>query len=414
MLHRCLPLLALAIALASSPGVNAAEWVAEPVVNLREEYNDNIRMTELDHSSVWGTTLDPRVKLSRRSELWDLSGNARLRASKYAGEDGLDTTDSFLDIAAKRQFERGSWQASASQVNDTTLQNEELDLDTGLTYTQVGRTTRSVHIAGEYLFTEATWLEASIDYSNLGYDQGETYGLLDYDYLTPGLRTVHQLDLQTQIFAIVNRSKVSYETDTDLESNTDSLQLGASYDITETWKVKGSVGSRRTNTSSMVPTGVPRPGLEDFYPYIYDIVYVPRDSESTGLVYNATLTRKLETGEFSIDASRAITPSSTGTDTDTTSIDLNGMYMLDAKLSASLAVSYLQSATVGGTSTQADNDRFRISPGIHRRLDRDWNLSAGYTYGRTEYKNRSTNNNASSNAVYINLGYAWPRISVSR
>ncbi len=316
MVHRRWPLLALAAALTASLGVDAAEWVAEPSVNLREEYNDNIRLTSADHDSVWGTILDPRLKLSRRSDLWDVNASGRLRASRYTGQSELDTIDNFFDVAAKRKLERGSLDASASQINDTTLQNEVLDFDTGLTVTQIDRTQRNLRLAGEFMFTEATWMEAPVDYDTLEYDGGTQYGLLDYTYLTPGLRVIHQLDPQTQVFGILNRSKVDYDTTTELESTTDSLQLGAAYDITETWKVSGSVGSRRTSTSSLVPTAVPRPGLEFLFPFIYDIAYVPRDSESTGLVYDASLTRKFETGSLSLSANRSVTPGSTGTDTE--------------------------------------------------------------------------------------------------
>lgn len=411
---RRLPLWALvAAALTANLAAQAAEWVAEPYVFVRGEYDDNFRLTNLPHDDVWGLIADPRLKLSRRSELWDFSASGRVRAANYIGEDRLNTVDNFFDASAKRRLERGSVEASASLINDTTLQNEFLDFDTGLTVFNIDRSQRELRLAGEYLFTETDWVEASIAYSKLDYKDGERYGFLDYDYLTPSLRLIHQYNPQTQVYGILSHSKVDYDIATDLESTTNSLQLGVAYDITETWNVSASVGSRRTETSSLVPTAVPRPGLEFLFPFIYDVVFVNRDSESNGLVYDATLSREFETGSLKLSASQSVTPSSNGTDAETTIINLDGTYAIDAKLSAGLAVSYYQSSTVGDIRTRADNDRYRIAPTLTWRLDEELSLNTGYTYTRIQ-REALTGEAADSNAIFVSLGYVWPRMSVSR
>lgn len=416
-IHRRLPCLVLAatsaIPLAVAPTLHAAEWVAEPSVTLRGEYDDNIRLTSLDHDDVWGTIVDPSLKLSRRTELWDLNATGRVRAAWYSGDDDLDTVDNFLDLAAERRFERGSLEASAGLANDTTLQNEYLDIDTGLVINQIDRSRRSARLAGQYMFTEATWVEASVDYSQVEYDDGLRYGLLDYDYLTPGLRIVHQLNPTTQVFGILSHARVDYDTASELESKTDSLQLGAAYDITEVWKVSGSIGTRRTETSSLVPNAVPRPGLEFLFPFIYDVVYETRDSETTGLVYDASLTREFETGSLKLSASRSIVPSSTGSDTETTRFDLNGTRRFSAQLWAQLAVSYYRSDTVGDIRTRADLDRYRIAPSLTWKLDRDLSLRAGYAYTHVK-RDVAVDDTADSNMAFVSLGYSWPRLSMSR
>jgi len=81
--YHCTPFLALVAALTTSLAVEAAEWVAEPAVNLREEYNDNYRMERVDQDAVWETALEPSIRLSRRSDLWDISAMERLVASQF-------------------------------------------------------------------------------------------------------------------------------------------------------------------------------------------------------------------------------------------------------------------------------------------------------------------------------------------
>lgn len=404
--------LTLALAVLSL-NASAAEWLAEPSITAKAEYNDNIRLTSAAHDDVWALILDPGLRLGRRSELWDLSANARLRASRYEGQDGLDTVDNFFDVTAKRRFERGSFDASANLTNDTTLQNETIDLDTGLTTAQIDRSRRDLQLAASYMFTESTWVEASVGYSMTEYDDGERYGLFDYDNLTPGLRLSHQLNPKTQVFAILNHTKVDYDRFDELQSETDSLQIGAAYEFTERWKLNGSIGSRRTRTSQTVFDIVPRPGLEFLFPFIYDVVSLPRDSETTGLVYNATLSRSFETGSLGLNASRSVTPSSTGSDTDTTAVTLNADRRFSAKLLGRLAVSYFQSETVGNTTTTADRDRYRVAPSLSWRLDEDLTLNAGYSYTRLSRGSTGTDS-VDSNAAFLSLGYTWPRMAISR
>ncbi|MFA7387179.1 MAG: outer membrane beta-barrel protein [Thiohalobacteraceae bacterium] len=411
------PYLALLTALAVSVPVSAAEWVAEPAVSVRGEYDDNIRLTTAEHDSVWGLVLEPRLDLSRRSELWDLSTRARVRASQYPDEDQLDTTDAFLDIASKRRFERGAIEASVGVADDTTLQNEFLDIDTGLTANQIDRMRTSARLAGEYMFTEKTWLELSTSYSKVDYDNGERYGLLDYDYLTPAARLIHQLNPKTQVFGIYSYSKADYDTGTELESKTHSLQLGAAYDITERWNISGSIGSRRTETSSVVTRLVaPTPGLEFLCGFLFpcDTILVPRDSKSTGVVYDANLTREFETGSIKLSASQSIIPTSTGTDSESTQIGLTGIRNFSTKLRTQLAISYLESATVGGTTTRADTERYRIAPSLTWRLDEALSLNAGYTYTRIKRDYSRRSNTADGNLVFVSLAYAWPRMAMSR
>ena len=408
--------LTLIATLTAGPHVHAAEWVAAPSVSLRGEYRDNIRLTTAPHDSVWGAILEPGLKLSRRSELWDSSLNARLRAEQYPDDDSLDTLDNFFDAATKRRFQRGSFEASAGLTNDTSLQNEFLDFDTGVTVSQIDRTQKRARLAGDYLLTETTSLKASVDYLAMEYDQNEQHGLLDYDYLTPALSLVHQYDPKTQFSLLYSYSEVDYDTPTDLESKTHSLMLGASYDITERWNVSGSVGSRRTETSAVVEQLVaPTPGLEFLCGFLFpcDTILVPRDSESTGIVYDARLTREFETGSLYLNGSRSISPSSTGTDTETTTLTLHGTRSFSAKLSAQLTAQYFQSSTVGGVRTRADIDRYRIAPSMDWRLDEELTLKAGYAYTRIE-RDTATDNTADDNLVFVSLHYTWPRWAVSR
>ncbi|MFN2308939.1 MAG: hypothetical protein ABR553_04290 [Gammaproteobacteria bacterium] len=398
---------------AASLNLHAAEWLAEPSVTARLEYNDNIRLLPVAQDDVWGAILDPRLKLSRRSPLWDMIANGRLRASEYQGQDGLNTVDNFFDAQLTRRFERGSFAASAGVINDTTLQNESLDLDTGLSIRQIDRSQQTLNLVARHQFTQSTSVEASAGYGKVDYDDGARYGYYGYTYLVPKLRLIHQYTPKTQFFADVSHTQVEYDRSDELESKTDALQIGAAYDITETWQIRGSAGSRRTRTQQLVPIAVPIPGFEAFFPFIYAVEGVSRESETTGLVYDAALTRRFETGRLSLNTSRSIQPSSYSTDTSTTTVNLEGERRLSAKLSTHLAVNYLQSESVDSNLGLYRRDSLRIVPRLSWRLDRDLTLGAGYAYTRVK-RGSSGDVTADSNAVFASLSYSWPRLAVSR
>ncbi|MBU2478442.1 MAG: outer membrane beta-barrel protein [Gammaproteobacteria bacterium] len=402
---------------AFSLNLHAAEWVAEPSISLREEYNDNLRLTTIDdHEDTWTTTLDPRLKLSRRTEQWDLNASARVRAQAYEGGDGIDNTvDNFLDLASRRRFERGSWDASVSQINDTTTQTEELDLDTGLTIRQIDRTRRSYTIGSEYMFTETTWLQGSVGYRTAEYDDNVSVGggSTDYDTLSPSLTIVHQLNPRTQVFGVYSHAITKYDNNRDTESTTDSLQLGAEYNFTETWKLNGSVGYQQTQTDQTFTIPVPRSGFEAFFPSIFDVARVTEEIEDSGLVFNMDLSRTFETGSLGLIGSRSVNPGSDGNSSEVNSLTLRGSRKFSAKLSGNLAVSYLQSSEIGTIITDRDRTRYRIAPSLAWQLDRDLRLDAGYTYTSVD-NDTASNDTATSNAAFIGLGYTWPRMAVSR
>lgn len=402
----------LAVTACLSLPLPAAEWVAEPSIQLRGEYNDNIRLTNEDHDSTWAATVDPRLRLMRRTELWDLGATARLRGTRYTGERQLDTVDRFLDANLQRRFLRGSFDANAGYQRDTTLQQELLDQDTGLVTGKVDRTSRNLRMAGRGMLSERTSLEASLSWRDVEYGASTRGNLLDYDYLNPSLQLSHQLSPKTRLFGVLSHSRLEYDTASEFESKTDSLQLGASHEFTETWTLSGSIGSRRTRTSSLVQVPIPRPGFEIFFPFIYDTALEPRDSRTTGLVYNLNLNRELETGNIRLSASRSVMPSSTGSETDSTNLTLEFDHRFSTQLSTRLAASYLQSETVGGTRTLADATRYRLAPSLSWRLDRDLALRAGYIY--THIERDTTNRDADSHAVFVSLDYSWPRMAVSR
>jgi len=196
--------------------------------------------------------------------------------------------------------------------------------------------------------------------------------LNDFDTLTPGLSLVHQFNQQTQVFGTLSHSETQYDDLTDTESKTDNLQLGVVYDITETWQARASAGRQRSNTNQRISTAIPRPGFEFLFPFVYDIVDVTRDYESTGTIYDARITRKFETGSLGLSASQSAEPSSSGVVEERTRINLNGDYRFSTKLSARLVASYGKSSTLAAGAIRRARNQMRTAIGIAPSLTCIW------------------------------------------
>src|SRR5215467_9012677 len=81
--------------LAANPS-RAAEWSAEPSIDLGGVYNDNINLTTAPHPTVWGLELSPAARFSGETEAIRVSGDIRLRFVRYYGEQGLDHNDLYF------------------------------------------------------------------------------------------------------------------------------------------------------------------------------------------------------------------------------------------------------------------------------------------------------------------------------
>jgi len=230
----------------------AAEWSAEPSISLRTGYNDNIRLTTADHDSVWETTLTPAVKFGVAKEHQGLFGGASASIRRFSGGSGressstLDREDYHLNTNAYHKTPRNVFKANLNYTRDSTL-DSELDETGNVIDVRATRERITLGPSWEAMLTEKTRLKLGYQYTDVSFsdDPGIT-DLVKYNYDVFSSALIHQLTARNQ--GTLSASYSRYQPDTDLDSDTLSLQAGISRNFSETLVASFLAGVRRTTS----------------------------------------------------------------------------------------------------------------------------------------------------------------------
>jgi len=156
----------------------AAEWSGSATLFLREEYNDNILMTTAPHDTVWGSTASSLLTLAMRDERLQVKAAALTEYTRYAGQQGLDTTIYDLTLSPVYTTGRATWGLDGELKQDLTLGGELQE--TGVVLTRSRRRTGSVGPSLTWALTEKTSLQWQYRLTHVLYPGGDP-GLVNYD-----------------------------------------------------------------------------------------------------------------------------------------------------------------------------------------------------------------------------------------
>lgn len=428
----------------SSGTVVAAEWSVEPSVSLREEYNDNIRFTTSPHSGVWQTSLSPSVKLSSKTEVSEISGLAQINFNRFAGDQGLNQNDQLYSLITSLQSERNTWAMNAAYKQDSTSESERIA--TGVVQVRTQRSATSLNPSWTRTLTERSLFRLDYSYQDVKY--AEHISLNDYTYQQVGGTLQYQLSERDQVSLSANYSITDYSpttnqyppfiaisffgvpvnipfggTDTVVYKSTmRGLQASAAHQFSETLRGNMLLGWRRIGTDI---THTCNGQLGTFFSItnriscsgfaVDPMVTFNQKTEGDGYSFSANLEKTFDTAKVSGFASRETNPSGSGlVETDKFGVSLNKS--LTENLTGAVdAVSY---HTKYISLTYPSSRYYTFEPKLNWRFTEWWTLDAGYRYARYEpdsAANATTAANAiTSNAVYLNLTYNWPKMAISR
>ncbi|MDB4516172.1 hypothetical protein N9089_01085 [Crocinitomicaceae bacterium] len=399
----------------------AAEWSAEPKISLRTGYNDNIRLTTLDHDSVWETALTPAVRFGVAKEHQGLFGNASASIRRFSGGSGresssvLDREDYFLKTNAYHKTPRNTFKANLDYTRDSTL-DSELDETGNVIDERATRERITLGPSWEAMLNETTRLELGYEYTDVSFsdDPGLT-DLVEYEYDVFSSSLIHQLT--PRIYGTLYASYSSYQPDTNLDSDTASIQAGISRNFSETLVASFLAGARKTTSDRVTgycpfepPSAFPRCTL--FPP----VITGTEETDNTGTVFSFDINKTLETGSLGMAISRSTNPNSDGELLDTTRLIVTGEHKFTETLISSLRLEYTENEIIvnraGFDDSNQDNETFlRIKPKLSWRWQREWELAGEYEYAENEDYNSRT---ATRNAFYLTLTYRPTRLYMSR
>jgi hypothetical protein len=404
-----------------SPSIQSAEWSAEPRISLRSGYNDNILLKAAAHDSVWETDLTPGIKFGVAKENQGLFGDASASIRRFSGGSGsessgnLDREDYYLKANAYHNMPRNIFRGNLNYSQDS-LQDSELD-ETGNVISQLATRKRiTLGPSWETTLNERTRLQLGYNHTDVSYiDDPGVSDLVKYKYDVVSSSLIHQLSARNQ--ATLTASYSSYKPDTDLDSDTLSVQAGISRNFSETLVASFLAGVRETTSDQY--TGYCPFGSSAAFPtctLFPPVITGTDENKTTGSVFNFNITKTLETGSLGMVISRAANPNSEGDLLDTTRYILKGEHKFTETLTSALRLEYTENETIanqaGAQSNQASTEKFyRIQPRISWRWRREWMIAGQYDYAENKNYNAAT---ATRNAFYLTLTYTPTKLYISR
>lgn len=407
--HHCLVLCGVLLSLQAGSS-RAAEWSVEPSVGLRADYDDNINLSPAPHPSVWGLKLSPDVKFSGETETLKVTGELNLRINRYFGEDGLDTIDHTLSLRSDYKAERDLVGLNIDSIRDSTLVSELAT--TGAAQARRQRNLLTANPTWSRALTEVTSLRASYSYTDVRYDDSAGSGLINYEDQSASVGIQSKLDERSSISVAAFYDR--YETKpAQIRASTYGVQGGYDHAFSETLQGSFIVGLRKTQSTidshALVCDG---PIILGFcLGTVTEVTSVQKET-SSGYTLNGSLLKRWETDTVSGQLSREINPSGVGSLIETDRIQVIWTKEWSPTLSSNISAAAYRSRYIGGVVTDSDSRYYTVEPRLTWRLAEGWALDAGYSYARQKYETVPVE--ASRNVVYVNLTYAWPKISVSR
>ncbi|MGB5179988.1 MAG: hypothetical protein WBP44_14810, partial [Gammaproteobacteria bacterium] len=380
-LKKSLPVIVMAISVQG----HAAEWTAAPDISLRSGYNDNYRLTSAPHSSVWESVLSASSRFGVAKENQGLFGVAGVRVRRFWGGTGLESSDLlnredyYFNTNAYHQTELNVFSGNINFIRDS-LQGSVVDETGDVSNADATRISKSLGTSWARTLTERTSFDLGYRYNKTSYtDTGDRF-LIPYKFnqLTASLN--YQVTPRT--VGILQGSGRAYKPDTGLNSNTWNIQAGFNSAFSETINLSILAGYRKTKSDSLFLTGFcvgANPGAS--FPDCDGGIPVATgtdkgETKTSGSVYNASITKRLEKGSLSATLSRSTSPGQNGQLLDSNQLRLNGVYGLTDMLQSSLGIQYSENETIvnvfGRDASNAviqnqDNTKrkfFRISPRI--------------------------------------------------
>ena len=256
-----------------------------------------------------------------------------------------------------------------------------------------------------YSLSDRTSLETGYTFTDVDYEKSDT-GFVDY--------TSHnaQLSLNRVInerhFATVTLGSSLTDNDNDVRSIFSNLQVGANYQISDTFSGSLFVGVRRTSSEFKQDIPIFAGGVFVGNAPIRNNI----ETSNWGGVFNGSLTKRFERGSTSFSASRDITNTISGVLFEVTRLNWTNNYKFSETLSADLNIALYRSKDDSDLATSEDRKYYDLNPRLNWDIAQFWRISASYRY-RNQAFDRS-NRNATQHVANLTLTYRWPRIVVSR
>jgi len=361
-------------------------WYNQPRISVGTFYNDNIGLNTSNVESSAGVEGTASIRAGRRTETTDLSLAGAVRARNYVDASNYNATDFLFNAYSAYQRDQDRFGLDGTFDYLSTLESE---VSTTGNLAPDNRQLRwSIAPSWSRPLTERADIEVQARYVDSSY-QKTTTGLQDYWNLGGWVLGTYQWSEITQATARLTYDHYEYR---NIENQSDTLGLsgGVRHQFTETLSGLAELGARYSQSEWSNQLG-------------------SFDGSSVGPLANLQLDWRRETGTFSAQLGRWLTPSGDGL-LDTTRLLIDATERLSERCSIRGGVQAYRNRGDEqglGYSTYRGRDYAAATLGFTYRLTPDWRLDGTYRFAWQEYD--GADDAATQNAVYLNVSYTWPR-----
>ena len=349
-------------------------------VSLREEYNDNFRLTAAPHKSVFATTVSPAARFTYATDTLSASGRAQINFNRYRGDSQLNGNDILLDGTFKKTFPLDQLSLLTSYVRDSTLASELAQ--TGLV--QANRQRTRFNLNPEWTGTispRASWA-LGYDFSDVTYQDSSNTDLIDYRVNKAYTSFNYRLTERTKAFANGGINQLKFDRQNS-KARTTSALIGLEHNFSEVWRSEISAGVRRAKLPSS-----------------------NGDSNKNGWLAQGTLERRFETAALRVTAGRDLNPTGLGQLTQTDKLSVGWSDKITPTVTYDVSGAAYRNAFISN-ATGTNNDRYyRLDAHVGYALTEDWFVDGGLAYAQI---NPDVGSSARSRSVFISARYEWDR-----
>jgi len=352
-----------------------------PSVEVRQEYNDNIFLTETARIDDFITTVSPGFSLISGSESLQSGLSARVERILYGENSDLNAWDqNYRGWYGRRITPRLHLSAEGEYTRDSRPDRDLLT--TGLVLSAVNRERRQLSLSGEYRFSERT--QATLSY---GFQENEYQSAAFTDSRSHSVNLGFSNRLTPVTIGQLNFGYARHRfADSTVENYT--ATVGTTLEGSERWNLFFAVGGRLTRSEWEVAQ------LEFVPPASFRLVTVEQRDQDWGLVGRGGLSVQGELTRGTLTLSRDVmTASGRSGATERSALTLNLTRQVTPRLSGRLSAgAYLNQSGRGEfATTPIDEKTFRVSPVIHYEFSKEMFVEGSYAFTRIEDKQADSN-----------------------
>lgn len=397
-LRNATALLGLLSAISFPQFVAAAEWSWQPSILLSTGVDDNANLTTGPHDTVSAVILNPRILLSKKTEVSDVNLAMSLKATRYSGDQVEDRDSQILSLASSLQTtERSKWsfdglfrRDTLIETIDTTPDTGDLqDIDVGLVEKKVRRNRARAQPSWSYALSERSSLALRYGFTDVSFSDAEGTGLVDYRNQQLGATYSRRISDKNDLNLAVNGFAYRPDDENNTKSDTTQLLAGISHAYSETSRGYFLIGPAKTEQTS--PTGT---------------------QDSTNLVLEAGMGQRSELTTFDGVISRNVQSSGFGRAVLSNQLRMYLVRKISPMLNVVLRAKVIRNKALEGSNPNDDRRYYELAPALRWQWRPNWVFGAEYRY--REKKFDTAPEAAESNAAFISVSYSLPLKITSR